>query len=131
MWVEGVSAGPLGRTADALFEHLFRRGLVAELGRDVPFDGFDGTMELCRRLVEERGSDVSVAARRVLVNLFPDVNFAHCLHGLSFLVLTDARAAQWPPAAPDGRRGLLYWFQELFAKPFPNFSYKLNAWVTW
>ena len=73
-WQEGISAGPLGLTADALFERQFRRGLARELGRDVPREGYAGVMEICRELVSERGADVSAASRRVLMGLFPDVS---------------------------------------------------------
>jgi hypothetical protein len=110
-WIEGTSVGPLGAAPDRIFEATFRSGLVAELGRDVAEPGFSGIIALVRALVAEgdgaRG--VSSASRRVLVSLFPD----------------------WPPFAPEGRRGLLYWFEVLFARPFPAFSAKLNAWVTW
>jgi hypothetical protein len=37
----------------------------------------------------------------------------------------------FPPAPSSSRAGLLYWFEVLFAKPFPAFSSKMNAWVTW
>ncbi|KAL1521835.1 hypothetical protein AB1Y20_021486 [Prymnesium parvum] len=109
VWIDGLSAGPLGRPVDALLERQFRRGLSAELGHEVPQEGFAGVMQLCRELVQLRGADVSEASRRVLVNLFPN----------------------WPPGAPEGKRGLLYWFERLFAMPFPAFAFKLNAWVTW
>ena len=107
-WEEGVSAGPLGRTADAFFERAFRAALAAELGRDSNVHGFSGIVDLARRLVATRGPASAVAARRVLNELFPD----------------------WPPFAPAGRRGLPYWFEQLFARPFPAFSAKLNAWAT-
>lgn len=74
VWTEGLSAGPLGRRVDVLFERLFRNGLTAELGRDVDVEGYAGVMQICRSLVEERGGEVSSASKRVLVQLFPDVN---------------------------------------------------------
>ena len=36
----------------------------------------------------------------------------------------------WPPGAPSDEVGLLFWFR-ILARPFPEFSAKLNAWVTW
>ena len=110
IWEEGVSSGPLGRTADALFEGAFRAALARELGRDPACGpaGFAGIIELARALVELRGPASTAAARRVLNQLFPD----------------------WPPFAPAGRRGLLYWFEVLFAGPVPAFAAKLNAWAT-
>ena len=112
IWVEGTSAGPAGRAADRLFENRFRQELVAELGRDVPIEGFAGVMRLCLDLVRERGPGVSAASRRVLTSLFPNL-------------------PPLPPDVPSERKGLLYWFEVLFARPFPAFSSKLNAWVTW
>ena len=121
VWVDGESAGPLGRTADQLFEDRFRLALAAEAQREgSTYPGFAGIIGLCQLLVAERGaSGVSAASERVLVSLFPN----------------------WPPLPPRGlypgqpdprgRRGLLYWFEILFARPFPAFSAKLNAWVTW
>ena len=120
-WVEGVSAGPLGRQPDRLFEYLFRRKLAAELGRDVPEPGFAGVIKLVQLLAVEKGADVSAGSLRVLVALFPD----------------------WPPVGAGrllppplqldatGRKGLLYWFEILFARPFPVFAGRMNAWVTW
>lgn len=103
-------SGPLGRLADRLFEARFREALSAELGRAPMHSGFEGTIELASALVRERSpAAAEAAARRVLVSLFPD----------------------WPPFAPAGRQGLLYWFEKLFATPFPGFSAKMNAWVTW
>ena len=109
LWLDGISSGPLGRSVDAVLQQQFRRALVTELGRDVPQRGYSGVMRLCQDVVVERGSAVKDASCRVLTSLFPD----------------------WPPGAPAGRLGLLYWFEVFFAKPFPAFSAKLNAWVTW
>lgn len=111
VWVEGVSAGPLGRAPDALFEGTFRAALARELGRDSTRPGYAGVIELVRELITtfDTPATATAASRRVLNSLFPD----------------------WPPFAPRDRVGLLYWFEVLFAKPFPGFSAKLNAWVTW
>ena len=92
-----------------MFEKTFRDSLVAELGVDSQLPGYAGVMDICRQLVAVCGANVSDTSRRVLVSLFPD----------------------WPPGSPSERKGLLYWFEVLFAKPFPSFSFKLNAWVTW
>lgn len=121
-WDDASSSGPLGRAPDQLFERTFRRALVTELGRDVTDPSFRGIIELSQLLAAERGADVPDASRRVLSSLFPD----------------------WPPVwlrrllperVTDGmnrsRKGLLFWFEVLFARPFPVFSGRLNAWVTW
>ena len=50
-WTEGVSAGPLGRAPDVLFERLFRRALAREFGRDSPRPGFAGIVQLVQQLV--------------------------------------------------------------------------------
>jgi len=121
-WDENEQAGPLGSWADGWFEERFRSALVRELGRDAPEARFAGVITLVRSLLGEsagNAAEVEAASRRVLVSLFPD----------------------WPPRPPDGfkvngvepkgRKGLLFWFELLFATPFPAFSSKLNAWVTW
>ena len=123
-WKEGVDAGPLGLAADAFFEARFRSALVRELGRDAPDEQrFAGIIALVRALSTERGgqgaAEVSAASRRVLLSLFPDL---------------PPRPPAFAPiggVSPSGRVGLLYWFELLFATPFPAFSAKLNAWVTW
>lgn len=109
-WVEGVSAGPAGPLVDRALEAKFRAALAAEAGGDVEERGFAGIVTLSRVLVTRyrSGDAVSAASQRVLRGLFPD----------------------WPPGAPAGRVGLLHWFAVLFARPFPAFSARLNAWVT-
>ena len=110
-WIEGGSSGPLGPLLDRLLEQKFRSALAAEAGGDVPDAGFSGIVALSRALVSRHrsGSAIAGASRRVLRSLFPN----------------------WPPGAPTGQVGLLYWFGVLFARPFPVFSAQLNAWVTW
>ena len=68
-------------------------------------------MQLIAYLHAHSGPPSAVAAtsRRTLRGLFPD----------------------WPPGAPEGEVGLLWWFRVLFAGPLPAFSAKLNALVTW
>ena len=119
-WVDGKDAGPLGHAVDNHFESLFRQALVRELGRDVAAPGYAGVIDLVRALVAEgrADTDVSAASRRVLLSLFPDL------------------PPKPPPALQSktiskNRPGLLFWFEVLFAKPFPGFSAQLNAWVTW
>lgn len=119
-WVDGVDCGPLGGRADELFQTLFRRSLAAERGSDVPEPGYAGVIALVQLLVAQASSaaEITAASRRVLCALFPDL------------------PPKPPPSfqrrtIPKGRPGLLYWFEVLFAKPFPAFSAKLNAWVTW
>jgi hypothetical protein len=113
VWREGASSGPLGRRVDRLFEGTFRGALAKEagVGRDELGGGYDGVIALSRLLSgrESSGEGARSASRRVLRALFPN----------------------WPPGAPAGRVGLLHWFGVLFARPFPGFSAKLNAWVTW
>lgn len=114
-WNAHADAGPLGRPADALFMAQFRAKLVAELGRDVdaPVQSYSGITDLIVALHErENGRSASLvegASRRVLCSLFPN----------------------WPPLNPKGTVGLLHWFGVLFARPFPVFSARLNAFVTW
>jgi len=119
-WREGTDSGPLGLQADEIFQRLFRHSLAAEAGRDLPDAGYAGVIALVRILVTEASTaaDITAASRRVLASLFPDL----------------------PPKPPPmlqprtirpGRPGLLWWFEVLFARPFPAFSSKLNAWVTW
>lgn len=128
-WIEGESAGPLGRLPDRLFEHLFRQQLVVELGRDVDEPGFTGVIRLVELLAVERGvgdgaSGVSAASLRVLEALFPDWPPLAARH----IVPEQLRRGV---EARAGRKGLLYWFEVLFARPFPVFAGRLNSWVTW
>ena len=128
-WTDRRSAGPLGRRADALFEALFRRSLEHELEQDyrsyVPgttqlegdAPGYTGVVRLVRTLVSSRGAGAMTSSWRVLRGLFPNWPPRY-----------GDEAATPPPAA---RPGLLFWFERLFARPFPAFSAKLNAWVTW
>lgn len=122
IWIEGVSSGPLGRAPDRLFERIFRQRLAAELGRDAADPTFRGIVDLARALVAERGPDVALASRRVLNECFPDWPPVAARRLLPASVCGDVRAT--------GRKGLLFWFEVLFARPFPAFSGRLNAWVT-
>ena len=104
-------AGPLGRLVDYACESAFRSSLAREAGGDDNTPGFEGIINLAQKLVavEPRSAAATrVRARGVLRGLFPD----------------------WPPA-PGEQPGLLWWFTRLFARPFPEFSAKLNAKVTW
>ena len=83
-----------------------------EAGGDDNTPGFQGIINLAQKLVavEPRSAAATrVRARGVLRGLFPD----------------------WPPAPGAEQPGLLWWFTRLFARPFPEFSAKLNAKVTW
>jgi hypothetical protein len=105
-------AGPLGRLVDYACESAFRSSLAREAGGDDNTPGFDGIINLAQKLVavEPRSAAATrVRARGVLRGLFPD----------------------WPPAPGAEQPGLLWWFTRLFARPFPEFSAKLNAKVTW
>ena len=104
-------AGPLGRLVDYACESAFRSSLAREAGGDDNTPGFEGIINLAQKLVavEPRSAAATrVRARGVLRGLFPD----------------------WPPS-PGEQPGLLWWFTRLFARPFPEFSAKLNAKVTW
>ncbi|KAJ8600902.1 hypothetical protein CTAYLR_010429 [Chrysophaeum taylorii] len=106
-WSEG-EAGPLGRGVDAWAESRFRAGLLKEVGGDDTYaSGFEGIVEIANLFAKRGAEEARKAARRVLCSLFPD----------------------WPPS-PEGGVGLLYWFDILFARPFPAFSAKLNAAAT-
>ena len=112
-WDDASMSGPLGRTADRIFMKLFRKKLAASILRlesDYP-EGYDGMMDIVKEILETSlSSDEAVAkSLTTLRSLFPD----------------------WPPFSPPDKVGLLYWFELLFAKPFPAFSAKLNSWVTW
>ena len=106
------SCGPLGPAADAFFERTFRAALASEVGGDGAAAGFAGVVELARRLAAAPPRSAAATERRalsVLRSCFPD----------------------WPPApAAAAAPGLLHWFTILFARPFPEFSAKLNARVT-
>ena len=105
-------ASPLGRLVDLACESAFRSSLAREAGGDDNTPGFDGIINLAQKLVavEPRSAAATrVRARGVLRGLFPD----------------------WPPAPGAEQPGLLWWFTRLFARPFPEFSAKLNAKVTW
>jgi len=105
-------AGPLGRLVDLACESAFRSSLAREAGGDDNTPGFEGIINLAQKLVavEPRSAAATrIRARGVLRGLFPD----------------------WPPAPGAEQPGLLWWFTRLFARPFPEFSAKLNARVTW
>jgi len=105
-------SGPLGTSADQFFLKTFRSGLSQTLLKpDTDFaDGYEGMMDMVRELHQTSSTPAEAVARarRTLVNLFPD----------------------FPPSLKPGLPGLLYWFQILFAGPFPAFSAKLNTRVT-
>lgn len=141
LWDEENTPTPLGRAADNFFMHRFRLKLAEELGQpETAFDpGFDGLIAMIRTIHDRERNPANVvnSSRRVLRGLFPN----------------------WPPFNPEGTVGLLWWcvspvavlfldlpvltsrwylrgrhnlrFGVLFARPFPVFSAKLNAWVTW
>ena len=97
---------------DLACESAFRSSLAREAGGDDNTPGFEGIINLAQKLVavEPRSAAATrIRARGVLRGLFPD----------------------WPPAPGAEQPGLLWWFTRLFARPFPEFSAKLNAKVTW
>ena len=114
LWDDETMSGPLGRLADAVFMDRFRTALAyanLKLPGEYP-PGYDGMMQIVKEAMEDSHSaDAVVARSRATLNsLFPD----------------------WPPTFGMSERvGLLFWFEVLFARPFPAFSCKLNAWVTW
>lgn len=97
---------------DGLFMSTFRKSLARELQMtESSFEpGYAGLIKMIRVLHDSRPNvaEVSASSRRALRNLFPN----------------------WPPFAPPGQVGLLFWFGVLFALPFPAFSARLNALVT-
>ena len=114
IWDDTKMSGPLGKFADDVFLERFRTALAAsnlKFSEDYP-PGYDGMIVIVKEIIETADTaDVVVAKSRATLNsLFPN----------------------WPPTfGLSDRVGLLYWFEILFAKPFPEFSSKLNAWVTW
>ncbi len=105
----------MSKPLDGFFLERFRSKLAEELGvSNGEFrPGYEGLMDLIAYL-HGSGSGynmtlVTERSRRTLNGLFPN----------------------WPPGAPSDEVGLLFWFRILFARPFPAFSAKLNAWVTW
>ena len=105
----------MSKPLDGFFLERFRSRLAEELGvSNGEFrPGYEGLMDLIAYL-HGSGSGynmtlVTERSRRTLNGLFPN----------------------WPPGAPSDEVGLLFWFRILFARPFPAFSAKLNAWVTW
>lgn len=113
VWDEETMSGPLGKFLDGIFLERFRTALAASnLKQSSDYaPGYDGMMDMIREIMETAPNAESVVAksRATLNSLFPD----------------------WPPNVWNDRVGLLFWFEILFAKPFPIFSSKLNAWVTW
>lgn len=114
LWDDDAMSGPLGRFADAFFMDRFRTALAhanLRLPEEYP-PGYDGMMRMIKESMEDAPSAdaLVVRSRATLNSLFPD----------------------WPPTfGLSDRVGLLFWFEVLFARPFPAFSSKLNAWVTW
>jgi len=118
-------SGPLGKTTDEVLMARFRSKLAQELDQEKVSSsftnahqavddhpaGYSGLIAMVRQLHRQAPSVAAAAAssRRTLQSLFPD----------------------WPPGSPEGTVGLLWWFGVLFAKPFPKFSAKLNARMTW
>lgn len=112
-WDDARDCGPLGRPMERLLQMRFRAKLAEELGRDSAAEPeFAAIVDLVNSLHARGGANQSAtvdSARNVLRSLFPN----------------------WPPFNPEGTIGLLYWFKILFARPFPVFSARLNAWVTY
>ena len=114
IWVDETDSGPLGPLADKFFLQTFRKSLAAANLRTPESypPGYNGMISIVHEILRTATSeDVVVAKSRATLNsLFPN----------------------FPPPPPNtSRPGLLYWFEILFAKPFPSFSAKMNAWVTW
>ena len=95
--------GPLGKTVDDIFLSVFRSKLAERVGVDskLPKDSYEGLMELTGAL-NSRYSD-----RR-------DVQ----------QISKDTLVSLFPPF-------ILQWFPILFARPFPEFSMRMNAWATY
>lgn len=91
-----IDANPLNK----LIMALFRKKMVAAIGKDSIKQGYDAIIDLTQTLnsMHTRASDTQAATRAILVSLFPS----------------------W----------LLPAFTVIFSQPFPDFSCRLNAWVT-
>lgn len=107
-----TDSGPLGPRADNFFLKTFRTQLATSLLKsDSEFQpGYDGMIDIIRLVHSSSSSksDVVLKSRTALQSLFPN----------------------FPPAMNE-EVGLLFWFKILFARPLPEFSSKLNTWVTW
>jgi len=95
--------GPLGKTLDDLFLYVFRSQLAKHVGVDskLPKTDYDGLVELAAAL-NARYSD-----REQIQNIAQQT-----LRSLF---------PSWLPGS----------FAILFARPFPEFSSRMNAWATW
>lgn len=95
--------GPLGPLLDGLFLNMFRSALIAEVGADPALisDGYPGIMELTAAL-NAKHSDRSEVRR----------------------ASQEVLRSLFPSWLP-GR------FAVMFARPFPQFSARMNAWATW
>ncbi len=95
--------GPLGKKMDDIFLSVFRSKLAERVGVDskLPKNSYEGLMELTAAL-NSRYSD-----RR-------DVQ----------QISKDTLVSLFPPF-------ILQWFPILFARPFPEFSMRMNAWATY
>jgi len=114
LWDDTTMSGPLGSFVDELFLNQFRIALATsncKFSSDYA-PGYDGMMEIVKEMMENAiSADMVVAKSRATLNsLFPNLP---------------------PTFGLSDRVGLLFWFEVLFAKPFPIFSCKLNSWVTW
>lgn len=95
--------GPLGKDVDRFFLNLFRSRMVEQVGVDsnLPMEDYQGLMELTAAL-NARFSDRDEVRKRAKNTL----------------------VSIFPSWLPK-------WFAILFAKPFPRFSSRMNAWATY
>mmetsp|Transcript_1144 Transcript_1144/g.2700 ORF Transcript_1144/g.2700 Transcript_1144/m.2700 type:complete len:381 (-) Transcript_1144:871-2013(-) len=95
--------GPLGKTVDDVFMYVFRSKLAEHVGVDskLPKTDFSGLMELT----------VAMNAR------YSDRREIHKIAQRTLQSLFPS----WLPGS----------FAILFARPFPEFSSRMNAWATW
>lgn len=94
--------GPMGKDIDSIFLSLFRSKMAEKIGVDsnLPLDDYNGILELVNAL-NARFSD-----RNEIQTIAQDV--------------LRALFPSWLPGA----------FGVMFAKPFPEFSSRMNAWAT-
>lgn len=95
--------GPLGKEVDAIFLSIFRTKMAEKVGLDskLPKNDYNGLLELTTAL-NSRYSD-RTEVQKTAQNVL------------------RALFPSWLPGA----------FNWMFAKPFPKFSAKMNAWATW
>lgn len=101
---ETTAVGPLGKSVDRWLLQRFRRSLAEQVGFDAlrPVHDYRAITELAAALNVQHARNTTELERRAVQ------------------VLLDL----FPPWLPP-------WYAVLFARPFPQFSARMNAWATW